>query len=459
MTLRAATLANNIRFGLRTAREVIETTLHTLKTHDPAYGCVTRLLSERALRAADTIDARIRAGEPTGPLAGVPFGVKDLFDVEGIITTAGSTVLKDNEPAKQDAAVIRRLVAAGAIPVATLNMDEFAYGFATENSHYGTTKNPRDPTRLAGGSSGGSAAAVAAGMLPITLGSDTNGSIRVPASLCGVWGLRPTQGRLPLEGVYPFAASFDTIGPFAGTSGDLKLAFEAMDGRAADAASDVGTLRVARLGGWFERDLASGLIDGIERIMSFLQSTKTVELPEVARARAAAFIITASEGGNLHLPRLRHRAMEYDPATRDRLMAGALLPASPIIQAHRLRNWFREHLHGAFSDADILIAPATVGPAPRIDQPTIIVDGKAVSARANLGLFTQPLTLGGFPILAAPLAPMESGDASSEAGLPLGVQIIAAPGQEQALFAIGAALEHAGLLGYPLRGTSGESEV
>ncbi len=454
MTLRAATLANNIRFGLRKARDVIETTLHTLETHDPAYGCVTRLLSERALRAADTIDARIADGEPVGPLAGVPFGVKDLFDVEGIVTTAGSTVLRENAPAVQDAAVVRRLVAAGAIPVATLNMDEFAYGFATENAHYGTTRNPRDPERLAGGSSGGSAAAVAAGMLPLTLGSDTNGSIRVPASLCGVWGLRPTQGRLPLQGVYPFAASFDTIGPFAGTVGDLKLGFEAMDGKAGGEAPDVGALRVARLDGWFGRDLAPGLVDGLDRIMAFFSSTKTVELPEVARARAAAFIITASEGGNLHLPRLRHRAMEYDPATRDRLMAGALLPASPIIQAHRLRNWFRTHMHEAFRDNDILIAPSTVGPAPRIDQPMITVGGKSVSARANLGLFTQPLTLAGFPILAAPLAPDASGAGGAEAGLPLGVQIIAAPGQEQALFAVGAALERAGVLGYPVRGAT-----
>ncbi|GBR11099.1 AtzE family amidohydrolase [Acetobacter oeni] len=454
MTLSAATLADNIRFGLRTAREVIETTLHTLETHDQAYGCVTRLLADRALRAAGLIDARIANGEPVGPLVGVPFGVKDLFDMEGIVTTAGSTVLKKNPPAVRDAAVVRRLVAAGAIPVATLNMDEFAYGFATENSHYGTTRNPRDTERLAGGSSGGSAAAVAAGMLPVTLGSDTNGSIRVPAALCGVWGLRPTQGRLPLEGIYPFAASFDTIGPFAGNSTDLKLAFEAMDGKAGGEEPDVGALRVARLGGWFERDLAPGLIDGIDRIMGFLSSTKTVGLPEVARARAAAFIITASEGGNLHLPRLRHQAPEYDPATRDRLMAGALLPASPIIQAHRLRNWFREHLHEVFRETDILIAPATVGPAPRIDQPTITVGGEAVSARANLGLFTQPLTLAGFPILAAPIAP----GAEPVAELPLGVQIIAAPGQEQALFTLGAALEHAGLLGYPVRGAAGQGE-
>lgn len=459
MSLSATTLAGNVRYGIRTAREVTEATLSDLATRDKAYGCVTRLLKDRALRMADTIDARIADGEPVGPLAGVPFGVKDLFDVEGLVTTAGSTVLNSNPPATADAEVVRRLVAAGAIPVATLNMDEFAYGFATENSHYGTTRNPRDPERLAGGSSGGSAAAVAAGMLPLTLGSDTNGSIRVPASLCGVWGLRPTQGELPLNGVYPFASSFDTIGPFTGTSKDLRLSFDVMAGRnPEDDLPDTAGLRIGILGGWFAQNLPPALADGLRNIQSFLNITRTTELPEAARARAAAFIITASEGGNLHLPRLRHRAAEYDPATRDRLMAGALLPAAPIIQAHRLRNWFRGHMHSTFSEFDVLLAPSTPAVAPRIDQPTIMVGGRPVSARANLGLFTQPLTLAGFPVLAAPLPPSETGDASPESRLPLGIQMIAAPGKEAVLFALAAQLENAGLLGYPVRGSAPQKE-
>lgn len=444
MTETATGLAAAVKAGFRSARQVIESTLATLEQHDGAYGCVTRLLSERALAAADALDARIAAREPVGPLAGVPFGVKDLFDMEGLVTTAGSVVLNDNPPALQDALVVRSLIAADAIPVATLNMDEFAYGFATENAHYGTTRNPRDPSRLAGGSSGGSAAAVAAGFLPFTLGSDTNGSIRVPASLCGVWGIRPTLGRMSLDGVYPFAASLDTVGPFAGNVADLRLVFELMDRKPVAPDPDVSTLHVARLGGWFADNIGPELEAGIARIASFFGSDRIIELPEVARARAAAFLLTASEGGNLHLPRLRDRPFAYDPATRDRLMAGAILPASPVIQAHRLRNWFRARLHEAFRDVDVLIAPATVGEAPRIDQPTIMVGGKPVSARANLGLFAQPLSLGGLPILAAPLA------TPGPHGLPLGVQLIAAPGREHVLFAVGAALEEAGLLGLPV---------
>ncbi|AQS84697.1 MAG: AtzE family amidohydrolase [Acetobacter aceti] len=449
MSQTAVAIANTVRFGLRSAREVVEAALEALGTRNQAYQCVTRLLPERALHMADTLDARIANGDPVGVLAGVPFGVKDLFDMEGIVTTAGSTVLKGNPPATQDAAVVQRLIAAGAIPVATLNMDEFAYGFSTENAHYGTTRNPKNTDCLAGGSSGGSAASVAAGLLPFAIGSDTNGSIRVPASLCGVWGLRPTQGLLPLDGVYPFVASLDTVGPFAGTVTDLQRVFEAMNGHALDDIEDVRSLRVAQLGGWFTQDVDPALLDGIARIMAFFGSRKEIELAEVARARASAFVISAAEGGNLHLSRLRKVPMDYDPATRDRLIAGAMVPSAAVVQAHRFRNWFRAGLHELFDEVDVLIAPATPGPAPRIDQATLSVGGRTVSARANLGLFTQPLSLGGMPVLAAPLPP-----ATAAAGLPLGIQIIAAPGKENVLFAIGKALSHAGLAGYPVQGAS-----
>ncbi|MBV1836393.1 AtzE family amidohydrolase [Acetobacter estunensis] len=443
--------ANRVRFGIQSAHEIVETALHELETRDHAWHCTTRLLSERALRMADTVDARIKDGDQVGPLAGVPFGVKDIFDLEGITTTAGSVVLKGNPLAKRDAAVIQSLIAAGAIPVATLNMDEFAYGFVTENAHYGTTLNPHDPTRLAGGSSGGSAAVVATGILPFALGSDTNGSIRVPAALCGVWGLRPTQGALPMDGVYPFASSLDTVGPLAARAEDLRCVFEAMNGASIADIDDVMSFRVARLRGWFARDLPPALLEGLDRIMAFFGSSHEIEMSGVERARSAAFVISASEGGNLHLPRLRKCPMDYDPATRDRLMAGALLPAAAFIQAQRLRNAFRNCLRELFKTTDILIAPTVAGVAPRIDASTILVDGKSVPARANLGILTQPLSLGGMPILAAPLAPHLN---DAEPRLPVGVQLIAAPGREDVLFAAARALEQAGILGYPTLATS-----
>lgn len=224
----ALNIAQDIRSGKRSAASVMQAVLATISTQDSAIRSVTHLFAEQAMQQAHAVDAQLARKEPLPPLAGVPFGVKDLFDIKGHVTTAGSIVLRNTPPAAQDAAIVGRLRAAGAIPVATLNMDEFAYGFATDNAHYGITRNPHDTSRMAGGSSGGSAAAVAAGFLPLTLGTDTNGSIRVPASLCGVWGLKPTLGRLPREGAYPFSASLDVVGHFASTLDDLQTAFYIM---------------------------------------------------------------------------------------------------------------------------------------------------------------------------------------------------------------------------------------
>ena len=424
-----------------TARKITETTLDVLKQQDSSIHSVTRLLTNEALAQADAVDALRSAGKPLPPLAGVPFGVKDLFDVAGYVTTAGSIVLNDTPPATHDAPVVKRLKDAGAILVATLNMDEFAYGFATENSHYGTTFNPRDTSRMAGGSSGGSAAAVAAGFLPLALGSDTNGSIRVPASLCGVWGLKPTFGRLPREGAYPFSASLDVVGHFAANLSDLTTAFHVMDGTSAAPEPKLSDLRIARLGGWFATNLTPSCQKALDRTCDALDVKQTVELPEVAIARACSFLITAAEGGNLHLPRLRKLAAQYDPATRDRLLAGALLPADTYLQAQRFRRWFRDEVHALFREkADVLIAPSVMCEAPRRDDPTVMVDGKNVSARAYLGLYTQPLSLPGLPVLAAPLINPD--------GLPLGLQLVAAPGKEASLFAVARELEKSGVCGY-----------
>ncbi|MBF0889020.1 AtzE family amidohydrolase [Gluconobacter cadivus] len=432
---RTVALAASVRKGEISARELALKVLADIESRDGAYGCVTRLLMQRALEAAERVDRLVLQGQDPGPLAGVPFGIKDLFDVRGEITTAGSKVLANDPPATQDAVLVAHMIAAGAIPVALTNMDEFAYGFATINAHYGKTRNPHAPDRLAGGSSGGSAAGVAARLFSIGLGSDTNGSIRVPSSLCGIWGLRATQGLLSTEGSYPFVPSLDTVGPFADSAGGLRVCFEALSAKALPAV-EVGSLRIARLRGWFGENMSPPMQTAIDRLSMALGATDVVELPEVARARAAAFVISASEGAGQHLGRLRTRAADYDPAVRDRLLAGALLPSTLVFQAHRLRHWFREQMHEAFAKTDILLAPALVGEAPRFDQPEIEIGGRMVSARANLGLYTQPLTLAGFPVLTVPM---------KVPGLPLGAQLIARPGREDQLFALAEKLEADGL--------------
>src|ERR1700685_2788115 len=223
-----------VRTGERSAVEIVQEALTRIAERDGAINAFTTVTEERALMAAAAVDARRAAGRDPGPLAGVPFAVKNLYDVANIATGAGSQIDRDRAPASRDAALVRRLAEHGAVLVGALNMDEYAYGFSTENSHYGASRNPHDPARIAGGSSGGSAAAVAASLVPLALGSDTNGSIRVPAALCGVFGLRPTFGRLSRAGMRLFASSLDVGGPFARSVEDLAVAYDALQGTDSD---------------------------------------------------------------------------------------------------------------------------------------------------------------------------------------------------------------------------------
>jgi AtzE family amidohydrolase len=335
-------------------------------------------------------------------------------------------------------------------------MDEFAYGFVTENHHYGSTANPHDPQRIAGGSSGGSAAAVAAGLLPLTLGSDTNGSIRVPAALCGVFGLRPTSGRLSRAGTVLFAPSLDCIGPFGRSTRDVAIAFDVLQGadprdrRCSDRPADPVTphleagiegLRIGVLGGYFQENAESEAIAVLKPLADALNAADGVLIPESHRARAAAYLITASEGAHLHLDELRSRPDDFDPATRDRFLAGALLPAQWYLQAQRFRQWYRQQVEGLFQDFDVLLAPSTPCVAPHLGQKTMTLGGREMPVRPHLGLFTQPISFVGLPVLNVPVV---------RDGLPLGVQLIAAPYKENSLFRVATFLEARKLIAGPI---------
>jgi len=376
-------------------------------------------------------------------LSSLSFGVKDLFDVEGEITRAGSRLLSADAPKDKNAPLVARLMEAGASYFGRLNMDEFAYGFATVNSHYGTTCNPHDISRLAGGSSGGSAAAVASGLLDFALGSDTNGSIRVPASLCGVFGLRPTHGLWPMDGVFPFVEQFDTAGPFTRTIGLMRLVFAVMSGfkEASDSSRHTVSqpITAAPLGGWFRRGSDETGLAGVDEIAAFFSNQKLVEYQGAEIARSAAFLITAYEGGKLHLDKLKTSPQLYDPAVKDRLIAGALLSGDLVAQANRVADQSARELHDLLKEFDILIAPATPTVAPKISEGFIEIEGKKVSARANLGLFTQPFGPAGVPVLTVPL--------KRPGKLPLGVQLIAGKGKETVLFDAAEQLVQAGIIG------------
>ena len=341
--LSALDIAQAVTSRKMSALDVTEAALARIAKHDGVLNSFTDVTAERARATARKVDAEIASGGKVGPLAGVPFAVKNLFDVQGLATRAGSKINRALKPSTRDATLVERMEAAGAVLVGALNMGEYAYDFTGENVHDGPSRNPHDVTRMSGGSSGGSGSAVGGALVPLALGSDTNGSIRVPSSFCGIFGLKPTYGRLSRARSFPFVASFDHLGPFARSVGDLALAYDAMQGpdpddaacttRAAEPVAplltqDIGSLRIAMAGGYFQKNVFPEAVEAVARVAKALGATKTVEIPEAARARAAAYVITTTEGASLHLDRLRKQPNDFDPAVRDRLIAGALDPGA-----------------------------------------------------------------------------------------------------------------------------------
>lgn len=451
----AADIAAAVASGQTTALAVTEAALARIATRDGKLNSFTTVTAERARAAARAIDEVRASAKPLGPLAGVPFAVKNLFDVAGLPTVAGSKINRERAPATQDSPLIARLEAAGAVLVGALNMGEYAYDFTGENVHDGNAHNPYDLTRMTGGSSSGSGGAVAGGLVPLSLGSDTNGSIRVPSSLCGLFGLKPTYGRLSCARTFPFVSSLDHLGPLARSPRDLALSYDAMQGpdpedavctdRAAEpvaALIDRGIqgLRIAVAGGYFRKGAFPEALTAVERVATFLGATREIELPEVGRARAAAYVITATEGAALHLDRLRRQANDYDPAVRDRLIAGAMVPATAVNRAQRFRRWYREQVLKVFGEVDAILAPATPCTAPLIGQQTFMLDGVETLVRPNLGLYTQPISFIGLPVVAVPV-PLSP--------LPIAVQVIAAPWREDVALRIAHALEAAGVCKAP----------
>ncbi len=452
--LRTHELAAAIAAGELSAAEVLEQRIACIEATDSRVNAFTGKTYARARAEAAAIDARRARGEVLPPLAGVPFAVKNLFDIAGEVTLAGSKINRSHAPAAADAVLVQRMQQAGAVLVGALNMDEYAYGFTTENTHYGPCHNPHDLSRIAGGSSGGSGAAVAAGQVPLALGSDTNGSIRVPASLCGVWGLKPTFGRLSRRGSYPFVHSIDHLGPFADSVEGLALAYDTL--QYPDAldpgchalqlepvtpllGQGVDGLRIGVLGGYFHDHATAPAREVVSTAARVLGAHDTVTWPDAELARAAAFIITASEGGSLHLPDLRTRADEFEPLSVDRFIAGALQPAAWYLQAQRFRRAYRDKVNALFGQWDVLLAPATPVVAPPIGTEWLDINGRQQPCRPAMGLLTQPISFAGCPVAVAPLWPEGTG------GLPIGVQIIAAPWREDLALRAALQLQQAGL--------------
>jgi 1-carboxybiuret hydrolase len=457
-TLSATEIATGVRSGAFTAVAVTQAAISRIAAGNPTLNAFTAVTADRALAQAVRVDEAVAQGRDPGPLAGVPFAVKNLFDIEGVVTLAGSRINRGHAPAARDALLAARLEAAGGVLAGALNMGEYAYDFTGENAHDGPSRNPHDPAHMSGGSSGGSGTAVASGMVPLALGSDTNGSIRVPSAFCGLFGLKPTYGRLPRTGTFPFVSSLDHLGPMARSVADLALSFDAMQGGdAGDPAcadqpdchamaalsNGIGGLRVAVAGGHFSQGGLPQAHGAVARVAEALSTAMVVDVPDAKAARAAAYLITMSEGAALHLDRLKMRAADFDPDVRDRLIAGAMIPAAWVARAQKLRRAWRARVLALFEHIDVLLAPSTPCPAPLIGQKTMTLAGVTMPLRPNIGLFTQPISFIGLPVVGVPVW-------LEDERLPMGVQVIAAPWREDIALRVAHWLELNGVCSAPV---------
>jgi len=423
--------------------EVVRTYLERISGLDPTVRAFITVSADAALEAARAAESVLMAGHPVGPLHGVPWAPKDLYSTKGLRTTGGSKILGEWVPS-EDSTVVARLTRAGAIVLGKLNMHEFAYGPEGINAHYGDTRNPwsADAHRIAGGSSSGSGAAVAAALAPGSLGSDTGGSIRIPASLCGITGLKPTYGRVSRAGVLPLAWSMDHVGPMTRSARDCALMLSAIAGYdpadpttsvlpvpdyGAALTGDVKGLRVGLLRAHFTDPAAPEVRAAVEGVAKQLEQggalVDDVNLTQVIHVATASAAIVASEALAYHAPWMRSRAQDYQPDVRERLRLGAFVNGAHYVRAQQIRALVAREIDEALARRDVLLAPATPLVAPVLgERETALGDGPS-DVRAALLRCTRPFNFSGHPACAAPCG-------FTAAGLPIGAQIVGRPFDE-----------------------------
>lgn len=434
--------------------EVVRAHLDRIAALDGNLHAYITVGADAALDAARAAEAALIAGQPVGPLHGVPYALKDLYDTAGVRTTGGSRIYAERVPAV-DATVVRRLAEAGAIALGKLNMVEFAYGPEGLNVHYGHARNPWDRAapRMAGGSSSGSGVAVAAGLAPGALGSDTGGSIRIPASLCGITGLKPTYGRVSRAGVLPLAWSMDHVGPMTRTVADAALMLRAMAGYdPADASTsvlpvpdysaaltgDVKGLRVGLLRRLFLDGATPAVRTAVETAAATLAGAGAI-VDEVALARvdlasAASLAIVSVEALAYHAELLRTRAGEYDPDIARRLRMGAFVSGLHYVRAQQVRALVRDEIDAALSRRDVLLAPSTPIVAPTVEERQVALGDGTADVRSALIRFTRPFNLSGHPACAVPCG-------FTEGGLPIGMQLVGRPFDEATVLRVADAFQ------------------
>ncbi len=419
---------------------VVELVEESLRRIDPAWNAFITATAEEARAEARALDADFARGIDHGPLHGIPIAHKDLMHTRGVRTTGGSKIFADFIPAA-DAPVVATLKNAGAISIGKTNLHEFAYGITSVNPHYGTVRNPRDLTRIAGGSSGGSAAAVAGGAVPFATGTDTGGSIRIPAAYCGCVGLKPTYGSISTQGVMPLGYTFDHVGPIAATVADAALAYGVMAGVAV-APPTPGDLKGVRVGlptNFFLEniDVEVGLAvrRAFQTVAALGAQIVEVEVPDIDGLNTAALWMLLCEAASIHRPHF-DRLHEYGDDVRGLIQQGRLVSGMDYVDGQRLRAVYCEQFRKLFTPIDVLFTPASPIPAPPIGQMTVDLNGREENVRLLSTRFMRAFNLTGLPALSLPCGKTES-------GLPIGLQIAGRPREVDLLLRVGAAIEAA----------------
>jgi aspartyl-tRNA(Asn)/glutamyl-tRNA(Gln) amidotransferase subunit A len=433
--------ADRIAAGALSPVTLTQSVLERVERLDPVLNTFITLTAETALVQARQADAAVQRRENRGPLHGIPIALKDLYETAGVRTTAGSVFWQDTIP-REDAFTVKAFKDAGAVLLGKLNMHEIALGLTNENPHFGVCRNPWDTDRVPGGSSGGSGAALAAGLCLGSLGSDTGGSIRVPAALCGVVGLKPTTGRVSLRGVMPLSWHLDHAGPMARNVRDTALLFEAIAGYDPDdpyslnipvdkytneLEAGVRGWRVALADGEYFRDVEEGIWPLIEAaadvFVDFGAQVSRVELPDFGEAALANTTMILSDAAALHQERLASRPADFGADVRERLEMGAAVSTDTYIQARRTQVLFRRKMENLLERFDLLLLPTTPQAAPLIQK------GQAVQRARSLTRFTAPFNLSGLPAISVPCGFLKAGASR----LPVGLQIVSRPWAEAAL--------------------------
>jgi aspartyl-tRNA(Asn)/glutamyl-tRNA(Gln) amidotransferase subunit A len=432
-------LADAIKSTELSVRELVDAALERIEGRNATLNAFTVVLHESARQAADRADVDIKAGRHRGPLHGIPISIKDLIDVDGVPTTAASHVT-DRSPARGDAPVVARLRDAGAILVGKCNLHEFAFGTTGEDSAFGPTRHPLDVTRSPGGSSSGSTVSVADGMVPASVGTDTGGSIRIPAAACGLVGLKPTFGELPCDGIVPLAPSLDHVGPLTRCVTDAQLMFAAMRGRT----TIPGTREITRSLGcprpYFLDILDTEVRVVFEQALERLRAAAwTVDSSPIRYARDAATVclhIVLSEAAAVHAASLERQGGAYSEGVRLRLELGRYVLAEDYARAQRGRAVLTAAVDDVLADRDALVLPSLAIPASPLGVETVDIDGRPTSLRNVMLRLTQLFNATGHPAVSIPCG-------RTATGLPVGLQLVGRRDQTDQLLAVAAACETA----------------